>query len=69
MPGVSTARAVPGTWGSGRFALRREARWGRVPAEASPAWPDSSGSWGVLAGARPEGASCDLAKMVLTDPS
>jgi hypothetical protein len=57
------------TWGSGRFALRREARWDRVPAEASPTWPDSLGSWSVLAGMRSEEASCDLAKMVLTDPS
>jgi hypothetical protein len=66
---VSTAKAPVGTWGSGRFALRCEARWGRVPAEASQTWPDSSGSLGVLAGVRPEGASCDLAKMVLTGPS
>ena len=69
MPGVSTAKAASGTWGSGRFALRREARWGRASAEASPTWPDSSGSRGLLAGTRPEGASCDLAKMALTDPS
>jgi hypothetical protein len=60
---------MAGTWGSGRFALRREARWGRVPAEASLAWPASVGSQGVLAGVRPEGTSCDLAKMVFTDPS
>jgi hypothetical protein len=57
------------TWGSGRFALRREARWRRVPTEASPTWPDSLGSWGVLVGVRREGASCDLAKMVFTGPS
>jgi hypothetical protein len=67
--GVRSAKAAFSTWGSGRFALRREARWGRVPAEASPAWPVSIGSWGLLAGVRPEGASCDLAKMVFTDPS
>ena len=66
---MNTAKVLPRTWGSARFALRREARWGRVPAEASPTWPDSLGSRGVPAGARPEGASCDLAKMVFTDPS
>jgi hypothetical protein len=66
---VSTAKAAACTWGNVGFALRREARWGRVPAEAAPTWPDSLGSRGVLAGVRPEGASCDLAKMVFTDPS
>ena len=66
---VSTAKAMAGTWGSACFALRREARWGRVPAEASLTWPDSLGSLSLLAGVRPEEALCDLAKMVLTDPS
>ena len=57
-----------GTWGSGCFALRREAKWGRAPAEASY---DGllAGSVGVPAGVRPEGALCDFAKMVFTDPS
>ena len=62
-------KAAAATWGSACFDLRREARWGRIPAEASPTWPDSLGSWGMLAGVRPEEALCDLAKMVFTDPS
>ena len=46
----------------------REAKWGRAPAEASY---DGllAGSVGVPAGVRPEGALCDFAKMVFTDPS
>ncbi len=51
------------------FALRCEAKWGRAPAEASHDGPGSPGSVGVPAGVRPEGALCDFAKMVFTDPS
>ena len=58
-----------GTWGSGCFALRREAKWGRAPAEASYDGPGSLGSVAMPAGVRPEGAVCDFAKMVFTDPS
>ena len=62
-------KAAAGTWGSGWLALRREAKWGRTSAEASQTWLGSLGSLGVLVGVRPEGASCDFAKMVFTDPS
>lgn len=31
---VSIASAAAATWGSGWLVLRREARWGRAPAEA-----------------------------------
>jgi hypothetical protein len=60
-------KTAAGTWGSGRFVLRREAKWGRTSAEASQTWPGSPGSLGVPAGVRPEGASCDFAKMVFTN--
>ena len=66
---VSTSTATVGTWGSERFDLRREAKWGFRSAKASRAWPSSGGSASVLAERRPEGASCDFAKMVFTDPS
>ena len=66
---VSIASAAAATWGSGWLVLRREARWGRAPAEASYDGFDSSFSVGVPAGVRPEGALCDFAKMVFTDPS
>ena len=62
----STAKAAV-TWGSG-VGLRREARWGRA-AEASHTRPDSLA---VVVCRRECGlrdASCDLAKMVFTDPS
>jgi hypothetical protein len=62
---VSTARAAAGTWGSGWFGRRREAKWGRVPAEASLAWPSSDGSLGLLVGARPEGLCAILPKWFL----
>ena len=58
-----------GTWGSGCFALRREAKWGRAPAEALYDGVVYCAAWGVLAGVRPEDALCDFAKMVFTDPS
>ena len=62
-------KAAAGTWGSGWLDLRREAKWGRAPAEASHDGLGSPGSVGVPAGVRPEGALCDFAKMVFTDPS
>ena len=49
--------------------LRREAKWGLASTEAFQTWLVSAGSLGMLVGARPEGASCDFAKMVFTDPS
>ena len=49
-------KAADGTWGSGWLDLRREAKWGRAPAEASHDGPGSPGSVGVPAGVRPEGA-------------
>jgi hypothetical protein len=58
-----------GTWGSGCFALSREAKWGRAPAETFLDGPGSLGSQDLSAGVRPEGALCDFAKMVFTDPS
>ena len=58
-----------GTWGSVCLELRREAKWGRAPAETSLDGPGSLGSLVMSAGVRPEGALCDFAKMVFTDPS
>ena len=69
LPAVSTAKAAVGTWGSGWLDLRREAKWGRISTEAFQAWLVSAGSLDVLVGVRPEGALCDFAKMVFTDPS
>ena len=66
---VSTSTATGGTWGSERFGLRREAKWGFCSAKASHTWPASVGSVSVLAGWEPEDALCDFAKMVFTDPS
>ena len=60
-----TERAPAGTWGSGCFGLRREARWGRVPAEASLAWAGSPVSQGLPAGVRPEGLCAILPKWFL----
>ena len=57
------------TWGSGWLVLRREAKWGRAPAEALADWVGSPISSYVPAGVRPEDALCDFAKMVFTDPS
>ena len=58
-----------GTWGSVCFELRREAKWGRAPAETSQDRAVSIVSLMLSAGVRPEGALCDFAKMVFTDPS
>jgi hypothetical protein len=66
---ASIASATGVTWGSGWLVLRREAKWGRAPAEASADRVGSPVSSGVPAGVRPEDALCDFAKMVFTDPS
>ena len=62
-------KAAVGTWGSGCLELRREAKWGRAPAETSQDREVSIFSLVLSAGVRPEGALCDFAKMVFTDPS
>ena len=49
--------------------LRCEAGWGDVITEACFAWLGSPGSEVVPVIAWPEGALCDPAKMVFTDPS
>ena len=51
-----TERAPVGTWGSGCFGLRREARWGRAATKASYKRLPSGGSVGVPVEARPEDA-------------
>ena len=62
-------RLLACTWGSGWLDLRREAQWGRAPAETSHDGLGSLGSVVVSAGVRLEDALCDFAKMVFTDPS
>ena len=47
------------------MCLRREAKWGRTPAEASRIWLDSSGNPGLLVGVRPEGLRAILPKWFL----
>ena len=49
---VSTAKAAVCTWGSGSLDLRREAKWGRAPAEALNDLLGSLGSvWSAGGGA------------------
>ena len=60
-----TLRALVGTWGSGCFGLRREARWGRAATKASYKPLPSGGSVGVPVEARPEDASAILPKWFL----
>ena len=47
---VSTAKAAVCTWGSGCLELRREAKWGRAPAEALNDLLGSLGSVGSAGG-------------------
>ncbi len=67
--GLGTSSALSSTWGSGRWILCREAKWGLASAYT---WRTSGGSppsSPLLVDAWPEGALCDFAKMVFTDPS
>jgi hypothetical protein len=43
-------KAAAGTWGSGCLDLRREAKWGRAPAEALHDGSGSPGSVGCAGG-------------------
>ena len=56
-------------WRVQLYAPIREAGWGRVAANAFYSWDASVFTVDVPVAVWPEGALCDPAKMVFTDPS